>query len=96
MSNLVFLFCEAQRNSRHKHFASVEIAEWLFCTKLKCNLPSAIEISQHHANTAFFAILDRKRVNKLLKKADVYPYHNRNGAKLKSMYKFALLPEKKF
>ena len=57
--------------------------------------PTAIEISQHNANTAFFAILDRKRVNNLLKKADIYPYHNRNGTKLRLMYKIALLPEKK-
>ena len=34
------------------------IAERYFRTKLKRNLTSAIEISQHNANTAFFAILD--------------------------------------
>ena len=95
MSNLVCVFSEAQRTFRQKLFDSVEIAEWHFCTKLKCNLPSAIEISQHKANTAFFAILDRKKVNNLLKKADIYPYHDRNGTKLRSMYKIGLLPEKK-
>ena len=39
---------ETQRNSA--------IAEWHFCTKLKRNLTSAIEILQHNANTAIFAI----------------------------------------
>ena len=50
------------------------IPEWHFCTKLKRNLSSAIEISQHNANTAFFVILDRKRVNNLLEKANIYQY----------------------
>ena len=44
--NLIFLISEAQRNSA--------IAERNFRTKLKRNLTSAIEISQHDANTAFF------------------------------------------
>ena len=52
----------------------------------------AIEISQHNANTAFFAILDRKRVNNLPKKTDIYRYYDRNGTKLSSMYKIALKP----
>ena len=43
---------DAQRNSA--------IAERHFRTKLKRNLTSAIEISQHRANTALFAIFDRK------------------------------------
>ena len=43
---------EAQRNSA--------IAERHFRTKLKRNLTSAIEISQHYTNTAFFAIFDGK------------------------------------
>ena len=58
--NLIFLISEAQRNFRNKLFDSVEIAEWRFCIKLKRKLTSAIEISQHNANTAFFAILDSK------------------------------------
>ena len=62
MSNLIFLISEAQRNFSNKLFDSVEaqrnsaIAERHFRTKLKRNLTSAIEISQHNANTAFFAI----------------------------------------
>ena len=64
MRNLIFLLFEAQRNFRNKLFDLVEaqrnsaIAERYFRTKLKRNLTSAIEISQHNANTAFFAILD--------------------------------------
>ena len=50
MRNIIFLLSEAQRNSA--------IAERYFRTKLKRNLTSAIEISQHNANTAFFAISD--------------------------------------
>ena len=64
MRNLIFLLSEAQRNFRNELFDSVEaqrnsaIAERYFRTKLKRNLTSAIEISQHNANTAFFVILD--------------------------------------
>ena len=64
MRNLIFLISEAQRNFRNELFDSVEaqrnsaIAEQHFRTKLKRNLTSAIEISHHNANTAFFAILD--------------------------------------
>ena len=64
MRNLIFLLSEAQRNFRNELFDSVEaqrnsaIAERYFRTKLKRNLTSAIKISQHNANTAFFAILD--------------------------------------
>ena len=64
MRNLIFLLSVAQRNFRNELFDLVEaqrnsaIAEWYFRTKLKRNLISAIEISQHNANTAFFAILD--------------------------------------
>ena len=66
MRNLIFLISEAHRNEL---FDSVKaqrksaIAEWHFCTKLKRNLTSAIEISLHKANTAFFAIWDKKRAN---------------------------------
>ena len=64
MRNLIFLLSEAQRNFRNELFDSVEaynaIAERHFCIKLKRNLTSAIEISQHNANTAFFAILEWK------------------------------------
>ena len=95
MRNFIFLISEAQRNFCNKLFNLVEIAEWHFCTNLKRNLTSAMEISQHNANTPFFAILDRKRVNNLLKKADIYQYHDRNETKLRSMYRIALLTEKK-
>ena len=64
MLNLIFLLSEAQRNFRNELFDSVEaqrhsaIVERYFRTKLNRNLISAIKISQHNANTAFFAILD--------------------------------------
>ena len=87
---------KAQRNFRNKFFDSIEIAEWHFCTKLKRNLTSEIEISQHNANTPFFAIFDRKKVNNLLKKADICQYHDQNGTKLRSRYRIALLTEKNF
>ena len=64
MRNLIFLLSEVQRNFRNELFDSVEaqrnsaIAERYFRTKLKRNLTSAIEISQHNANTAFFVISD--------------------------------------
>ena len=60
MRHLNFLLSEAQRNFRNELFDSVEaqrnsaIAEQYFRTKLKRNLTSAIEISQHNANTGFF------------------------------------------
>ena len=43
------------------------IVEPHFHTKSKRNLTYAIEISQHNGNTTFFAIFDRKRVNKFAK-----------------------------
>ena len=92
--NLIFLITEAKPNFRKEFFDLVEaqrnsaIAEWHFRTKLKRNLTSAIEISQHNANTAFFAILDLKRVN-------IYQNYDLNGAKLSSMYRIALLTKKK-
>ena len=64
MRNFIFLLSKAQRNFHKELFDSVEaqrysaIAEGYLCTKLKRNLTSANEISQHNANTAFFAILD--------------------------------------
>ena len=82
MPNLIFLISEAQHSFHNKLFDSVEvlhnsaIAKRYFCTKLKRNLISAIEISQHSANTAIFAILDRKRANSLLKKADSCQYYD--------------------
>ena len=74
MRYFFFSISETQRNFRNKLFDSVKaqstfaISEWHFRTKLKRNLTSVIEISQHNANIVFFAILDRKRVNNLLKK----------------------------
>ena len=64
--NLIFLISEAQRNFRNKLFDSAEaqrnsaIAEWHFRTKLKRNLTSSFEISQHHANTVFFCNLEKE------------------------------------
>ena len=63
MHYLIFLSSKVQRYFSDEIFDSVEaqrnsaIAERQFCTKLKRNLTSAIEISQHNANTAVFAIL---------------------------------------
>ena len=102
MRNLIFLLSEAQRNFRNELFDSVEaqrnsaIAERYFRTKLKRNLTSAIEISQHNANTAFFAILDWKRVNNLLNKPKIYQYYDGNRAKLSSMYRIVLWTKKNF
>ena len=70
------------------------IAEWHFCTKLKRNLTSAIKISQHYTNTAFFAILDRKRVNNMLKSPTFTNITIEMGTKLSSMHRIALLTEK--
>ena len=64
MRNLIFLFSEALRNFRNELFDSVEaqrnseIAERHFRAKLKRNLTTAIEISQHKTNSAFLAIFD--------------------------------------
>ena len=102
MRNLIILFSEAQRNFRNELFDSVEaqrnsaITERYFRTKLKRNLTSAIVISQHNANTAFFAILNWKRVNNLLNKPKIYQYYDGNGAKLSLMYRIALLTKKNF
>ena len=77
MRILIFLISEAPHNFSNKRFDSVEtqrnsaIAERHCLTKLKRNLTSAIEISQHNANTAFFCDFDRKRANNLLKKIDI-------------------------
>ena len=66
MRNRIFLSSEAQRNFRNELFDSVEAqrnsatAERHFRTKLKRNLTSAIEISEHNANKAFFAILGKQ------------------------------------
>ena len=62
MRSLFFLTSEAQRNFRNELFDSIEaqrnsaIAAQRFRTKLKRNLTSAIEISQHNANTAFLRL----------------------------------------
>ena len=60
MRNLIFI-SEAQRTFRNQVFVSFEAqrnVEWHFRAKLERNLTSAIEISQHNANTSIFAILD--------------------------------------
>ena len=78
MRNLIFLISEAQRNFRNELFDSIEaqrnsaIAERHFRTKLKRNLTSTIEISQHYANTAFFCDLREEKSKQLLKKIDIY------------------------
>ena len=101
MHNFIFLTSEAQRNFRNELFDSIEVQHnsaivgQHFCTKLKRNLTSAIEISQHNAHAAFFAILDRKRANYLLKNADIFHYYDKNGKKLSSMYRIVLLTKKK-
>ena len=101
-AQLIFLISEVQCNFYNELFDLVEaqrnsaIAEWQFCTKLKHNSTSVIKISQYNANNAFFAILDVKRVNNLLKKADIYQYHDRNGTKLNAMYRIVLLTYKNF
>ena len=102
MRNLIFLLSEARCNFRKELFDSVEaqrnsaITERYFRTNLKRNLTFAIEISQHNANTSFFAISDWKTVNNLLNKPEIYQYYDKNRAKLSSMYRIALLTEKKF
>ena len=59
MLKLLIQISEVQRNFGNEPFDSVEaqrnsaVAERHFYTKLKRNLASAIEISQHNANTAF-------------------------------------------
>ena len=66
MRNLLFLISEAHCNFRNELFDSVEaqrsyaIAERYFWTKLKGNLTSAIEVSQHNANTAFLQFFTEK------------------------------------
>ena len=62
---------------------------------LKRNLTSAIESLQHIANTPFLGIIGRKKVNDLLKKADIYPYYDQNVTKLSLMYTIASSNEKK-
>ena len=65
-AQLTFLISEAQHNFRYKLFDLVEahcnpaIAEQHVCIKLKRNLSSAIEISQHNPKTAFFVIYTEK------------------------------------
>ena len=72
--NLIFFISEAQRNFRNKLFDSVEaqrnsaIAKLHFPTKLKRKLAFATKIPHHNANTEFFWIWDKKRVNNLLRK----------------------------
>ena len=62
MLNLISLISKAQHNFRNELYDSVEaqrnsaIAERRFRTKLKRNLTSAIEFSQHNANFAFFRL----------------------------------------
>ena len=41
-------------------------------------------------------MLDKKRVNTLVKKADIYQYYDRNGAKLSLRSRIPLVTKKKF
>ena len=101
MHNLVFLVPEAQRNFCNELFDSVEvqrnsaIAERHFCTKLR----SAIQLPQLKFHNTLkiphFCDFRQNTVNKLLKKADIYQNNDRNETKLSSMYRIALLTEKK-
>ena len=43
-----------------------------------------------------FCDFRQKRVNNLLKKVDIYQYYDRNGTKLRSIYRIALLTETNF
>ena len=88
MRNFILLTFEAQRNFRNCGTA--------FSYQVKAQPNFRNKISQHNANSAFFVILDRKKANNLPKKADIYHYYDRNGTKLSSMYKIALLTEKNF
>ena len=65
MRILFFVISDAKRNIHNELFDSVEVQcnsakGTAFSYKLKRNLSSATEISQHDANTAFFAIFGRK------------------------------------
>ena len=77
---------EAQRNYAN--------AERPFCTKLKRTLTSAIEISLRNANTAFFAILNKKKSRQFAKKGRHLSIVRSKWNKIKFMYKIALLTEK--
>ena len=78
-----FLVSEAQCNFCNELFDSVE-----------AQLNSAIKISQH-CKYRIFCHFRQKKVNNLLKKADIYQYYDRNGTKLSSMYRIALFTKKK-
>ena len=68
--NSIFLISEVKRNFRNELFDSVEaqcnsaIVETHFRTMLKCNLTSAIEISQHDANRLLYCIFCNFRQKK--------------------------------
>ena len=68
MRYLIFWVSEANRNFRNKLFDSVE-AQFRngILILSKHNLTSAIKITRH-----IFAILDRKGVSNLLRKADIH------------------------
>ena len=99
MRNLIFLNSEAQCNYRNELFDSVEdqcncgtaflylvkaqpnFYNWNLTTKCKCRI--------------FFCDFRQKRINTLLKKANIYQYYDQNGTTLSSIDKIALLTEKK-
>ena len=98
MRNLIFLVSEVQCNFAMNFLIQLKrnaIAERHFRTTLKRNLTYATEISQHNATTAFFAILESKRVSNLINKPNIYECYDQNGAQLSSMYRIALLTEKR-
>ena len=75
-------------------YFKIALKHMMKSTKLKRNLTSAMEISQHNVNSSFFCDLRQKK-KKLLKKTDIYHYFDQNGTKLTSMYSITLLTEKK-
>ena len=106
MRNLIFLISEAHCNVRNKLFDSVETqpnaanAERHFRSKLKRNLTSAIlafyHTMQKQCKKHIFCNLRQKKVNKLLKKADICQYYTILQLKWNKIDRIALLPEKNF
>ena len=89
MCNLIFLISKVQRNFRNEVCDLVEaqhisaIAEQDFHNKLNfCNSNFTTQCKYR-----IFCYFRHEKVNKLLKKADIYQYHDQNGTKL---YKFNL------
>ena len=100
MRNLIFLISKAQRNFRNELFGSVEARQFhdyetAFSYQVKAQPNFCIWNFTTQCKYRTFCNFWQKRVNNLLKIADIYQYFDRNGTKLRSMYKIALLTEKK-